>query len=84
MVANEHGGLKLAGDARAIMRGDQNIQIAIVKPDTKRRAGRPDNPIGNPLFEALRAKRRPNPIRWRWCAGDMVNHSHIKRKLSND
>jgi len=58
MVANEHGGLKLAGDARAIMRGDQNIQIAIVKPDTKRRAGRPDNPIGNPLFEALRAKRR--------------------------
>lgn len=58
MVANEHGGLKLAGDARAIMRGDQNIQIAIVKPDNKRRAGRPDNPIGNPLFEALRAKRR--------------------------
>ena len=58
MVANEHGGLKLAGDARAIMLGDQNIQIAIVKPDTKRRAGRPDNPVGNPLFEALRAKRR--------------------------
>ena len=58
MVANEHGGLKLAGDARAIMRGDQNIQIAIVKPDTKRRVGRPDNPVGNPLFEALRAKRR--------------------------
>ena len=58
MVANEHGGLKLAGDARAIMRGDQNIQIAIVKPDKKRRAGRPDNPVGNPLFEALRAKRR--------------------------
>mgnify|MGYP000049741155 FL=1 len=58
MVANEHGGLKLAGDARAIMRGDQNIQIAVVKPDTKRRTGRPDNPVGNPLFEALRAKRR--------------------------
>ncbi|MFN3450691.1 MAG: DNA helicase RecQ [Sphingorhabdus sp.] len=58
LVANEHGGLKLAGDARAIMRGDQTIQIAIVKPDIKRRAGRPDNPIGNPLFEALRAKRR--------------------------
>lgn len=58
LVANEHGGLKLAGDARAIMRGDQKIHIAIVKPDAKRRAGRPDNPIGNPLFEALRAKRR--------------------------
>jgi ATP-dependent DNA helicase RecQ len=58
LVANEHGGLKLAGDARAIMRGDQKIQIAIVKPSAKRSAGRPDNPIGNPLFEALRAKRR--------------------------
>ncbi|OYY69443.1 MAG: DNA helicase RecQ [Sphingomonadales bacterium 17-56-6] len=58
LVANEHGGLKLAGDARAIMRGDQKIQIALVKPDAKRRTGRPDNPIGNPLFEALRAKRR--------------------------
>jgi ATP-dependent DNA helicase RecQ len=58
LTANEHGGLKLAGDARAIMRGDQKIEIAIVKPDNKRRAGRPDNPIGNPLFEALRAKRR--------------------------
>ena len=58
LVANEHGGLKLAGDARAIMRGDQKIQIAIVKPSAKRSTGRPDNPIGNPLFEALRAKRR--------------------------
>ena len=58
LVANEHGGLKLAGDARAIMRGDQKIEIALVKPGNKRRAGHPDNPIGNPLFEALRAKRR--------------------------
>jgi hypothetical protein len=31
-----------------------------------------------------RAHRRPNLIRWRWRAGDMVNHLHIKRKLSND
>ena len=29
-----------------------------MKPDGKRRTGRPDNPVGNPLFEALRAKRR--------------------------
>jgi hypothetical protein len=24
---------------------------------------------------------RPNLIRWRWCAGNMVNHLHIERKL---
>ncbi|WP_295492489.1 DNA helicase RecQ [Sphingorhabdus sp. EL138] len=58
LIANEHGGLKLGGDARIIMRGDQKIEIAMVKPGNKRRGGRPDNPIGNPLFEALRAKRR--------------------------
>ncbi|MCO4090420.1 MAG: DNA helicase RecQ [Sphingorhabdus sp.] len=58
LVANEHGGLKLGGDARIIMRGDQKIEIAVVKPGNTRRPGRPDNPIGNPLFEALRAKRR--------------------------
>jgi ATP-dependent DNA helicase RecQ len=58
LVANEHGGLKLGGDARIIMRGDQKIEIAVVKPGNTRRGGRPDNPIGNPLFEALRAKRR--------------------------
>jgi ATP-dependent DNA helicase RecQ len=58
LIANEHGGLKLGGDARNIMRGDQKIEIAVVKPGNKRRGGRPDNPIGNPLFEALRAKRR--------------------------
>lgn len=58
LIANEHGGLKLGGDARNIMRGDQKIEIAVVKLGNKRRGGRPDNPIGNPLFEALRAKRR--------------------------
>ncbi|MFN3619251.1 DNA helicase RecQ [Sphingorhabdus sp.] len=58
LVANEHGGLKLAGDARAIMRGEHKIEIAVIKRDGKRRAGRPTNPVGDPLFEALRAKRR--------------------------
>jgi superfamily II DNA helicase RecQ len=48
----------IGGDARFIMRGEQKIEIAVVKPGNTRRAGRPDNPIGNPLFEALRAKRR--------------------------
>ncbi len=58
LVANEHGGLKLAGDARAIMRGDQKVEIALVPPSRKRREKGIANPVGDPLFEALRSKRR--------------------------
>ena len=58
LIANEHGGLKLAGDARAIMRGDQKVEIALVPPGRKRRDKGVANPVGDPLFEALRSKRR--------------------------
>ncbi len=59
LVANEHGGLKLAGDARAIMRGETRVEIAIVPQGRKRRdRGSAANPVGDPLFDALRAKRR--------------------------
>ena len=58
LVANEHGGLKLSGDARAIMRGEQRVEIAIVPPGRKRREKGLPNPVGDPLFEALRSKRR--------------------------
>ena len=58
LVANEHGGLKLAGDARAIMRGEQKVEIALVPQGRKRRERGVANPVDDPLFEALRAKRR--------------------------
>ena len=58
LVANEHGGLKLAGDARAIMRGEQKVEIALVPHGRKRRERGVANPVGDPLFEALRVKRR--------------------------
>lgn len=58
LVANEHGGLKLAGDARAIMRGEQRVEIALVPQGRKKRERGGANPVGHPLFEALRAKRR--------------------------
>ena len=58
LVANEHGGLKLAGDARAIMRGEQKVEIALAPQGRKKRERGAANPLGNPLFEALRAKRR--------------------------
>ena len=60
LVANEHGGLKFGGDARAILKGEVAIEI-VQPPDTRkarrRREGVP-NPVGDPLFEALRALRR--------------------------
>ena len=62
LVPNEHGGLMLGGDAPAILKGDAALMI--VRPPEKVRAGRrgqrnsAPNPVGDPLFEALRALRR--------------------------
>ncbi len=59
LVANEHGGLHLAGDARAIMKGEARVEI-VLPPEKRRRRdkGGGVNPVGDPLFEALRACRR--------------------------
>jgi ATP-dependent DNA helicase RecQ len=57
----EHGGLMLAGDARAILKGDASVQLVIApKPERKARRERVAgvNPIGDMLFEALRGLRR--------------------------
>jgi ATP-dependent DNA helicase RecQ len=62
LVPTEHGGLMLSGDARDILKGD--AALLIVRPPEKARAGRrgqrnsAPNPVGDPLFEALRALRR--------------------------
>jgi ATP-dependent DNA helicase RecQ len=61
LVATEHGGLKLGGDAMAILKG--TLPVAIVQPPKSERAGRKArnqaaNPVGDPLFEALRELRR--------------------------
>jgi ATP-dependent DNA helicase RecQ len=57
----EHGGLILAGDARAILKGDTSVQLVLApKPERKARRERAAgvNPIDNLLFEALRGLRR--------------------------
>jgi ATP-dependent DNA helicase RecQ len=63
LVPTEHGGLALGGDARAILRGDAAVMVAIApraersrKPRRERSGG--VNPLGDPLFEALRELRR--------------------------
>ena len=58
----EHGGLSLGSGARAILKGERPFEIA-VPPPSRRGPARRDrqgiaNPVGDPLFEALRARRR--------------------------
>ena len=65
LAATEHGGLMLGPDARAVLKGEQRVTMAEPPPKRERRSRRGQggggealNPIGNPLFEALRAKRK--------------------------
>ncbi|MBY0621323.1 DNA helicase RecQ [Sphingomonas ursincola] len=60
LATNEHGGLMLGPEARAILRDE--VQLPLVLPPKRARRGRRGsdavNPMSNPLFEALRACRR--------------------------
>ena len=60
LTTTEHGGLSLGGDARAVLKGEAPVQIVappIKKPGGRRRVAVADMP-NDPLFEALRTKRR--------------------------
>jgi ATP-dependent DNA helicase RecQ len=60
LVATEHGGLQLAGDARAILKGQATVEI--VRPpasERKRMRAEPQtDEADDPLFEVLRTVRR--------------------------
>jgi len=62
LTANDHGGLALAGDARAILTGGKEVEIVLPpkkqRKSRKRRGDATPNPVGDPLFEALRDLRR--------------------------
>lgn len=65
LVATEHGGLALGGEARAILKGEAEVPLVLVPKKEGRgsRRGRSGagaalNPVGDPLFDALRALRR--------------------------
>jgi len=56
---NEHGGLMFGPEARAILKGDASVELVIPpKRERRRKRAQGVNPVGDPLFEALRAKRR--------------------------
>ena len=61
LTTTEHGGLMLAGDARAILKGDASVQLVLAprkERKTRRERSGGVNPVGDALFEALRALRR--------------------------
>ena len=57
---NEHGGLEFGPEARAILKGEVPLSMVLAPAKERRRKGSAavPNPVGDPLFEALRAKRR--------------------------
>ena len=59
LETNEHGGLMLGPAARPFLRGEEAVSL-VLPPARQRRkkGGQEANPIGDPLFEALRACRR--------------------------
>ena len=64
LATTEHGGLMLGPEARGVLKGELAVSIAeppIRQPRSRRTrsgANSAPNPVGNPLFEALRAKRK--------------------------
>jgi len=59
--ANDFGGLEFGPGARAILKGEAEVALILPPKRERRRRGAANgaaNPIGDALFEALRAKRR--------------------------
>ncbi|HKT15760.1 MAG TPA: DNA helicase RecQ [Allosphingosinicella sp.] len=57
--ADEYGGLSFGPAARPILKGEERVEL-VIPPKRKRRPSRnaAPNPVDDPLFEALRARRR--------------------------
>jgi ATP-dependent DNA helicase RecQ len=58
LLANEHGGLQLGHDAKAVLKGEQDVSIVRPPPSSKKARRAEANPVGDPLFDALRTLRR--------------------------
>jgi len=62
LQTNEHGGLELGPNARPILRGEEAVSLVLPPRRESRRKsarnGHADNPVGDPLFDALRTCRR--------------------------
>ncbi|WP_298016793.1 DNA helicase RecQ [uncultured Parasphingopyxis sp.] len=59
LVLTDHGGLALGPNARSILRGEEAVELVLPpKRQRRRRKNQEANPVGDPLFDALRERRR--------------------------
>ncbi|MEO1487832.1 MAG: DNA helicase RecQ [Pseudomonadota bacterium] len=85
LETTEHGGLALGQAARAVLKGEREVHIAEPpkKQRRRRREGSEANPAGDPLFEALRAKRaalaKANAI-----PAYMIFHDSVLRAIASE
>jgi ATP-dependent DNA helicase RecQ len=82
--ANDFGGLEFGPAARRILKGGEQVDL-IVPPKRERRrraGGGGDNPVGSPLFEALRAKRRELALEAQ-VPPYVIFHDSVLRDMAN-
>ena len=58
LETNEHGGLMFGPAARSFLRGEEAVSLTLPPERPRRRRNKEANPVGDPLFEALRTRRR--------------------------
>ncbi|MDJ0979339.1 MAG: DNA helicase RecQ [Erythrobacter sp.] len=83
LISTDHAGLALGPDARAFLKGDRSFSIAKPRPKApRRRASRSANPSGDPLFEALRAK-RAELARANGIPAYIIFHDSVLREIAS-
>ncbi|MBV7258235.1 DNA helicase RecQ [Erythrobacter crassostreae] len=84
LVTTDHGGLALGATAREVLRDERAVLIA--EPPKKARRGRKSNeanPVGNPLFEALRNKRKELASE-RGIPAYIIFHDSVLRAMAHE
>ncbi|MEM9086160.1 MAG: DNA helicase RecQ [Pseudomonadota bacterium] len=82
LATTEHGGLRLSGEARAVLRGER--EVTVIEPRKKTRRARKSgdlNPAGDPLFEALRSA-RADLARANGIPAYIIFHDSVLREMA--
>ena len=81
----EHGGLRLGAGARAVLKGEQTVTIAEPPKKSRRRrgGGSEANPVGDPLFDALRA-RRAELAKEQGVPAYIIFHDSVLRAMASE